>query len=155
MRRVDQRVLVAWLCVAAWISMIWVSSNEEFSFQTTSGVLVPFLRWLSPELSWQAIQNIHDVIRKAAHLAEYAVLAGLAFRAFRVSLDIRLGHVGVLTLAVVLAIAGLDELRQSWLPARTGSVTDVLIDLTGGAIGVVTLIGFHRWPGIRRPGTGV
>ena len=134
--------------------MIWISSSEEFSAQTTSRFLVPFLRWLDPEIAWQTIRDIHTAIRKGAHLAEYAVLAGLAFRAFRVSLDIPLGHVGLLTLGIVLAVAGLDELRQSWLPTRTGSLTDVFIDFTGGAIGVVIVIGFHRWLGVRSPEAG-
>ena len=133
--------------------MIWASSSEEVSYQTTSRFVIPFLRWLNPEMSWRTIHDIHTAIRKTAHVTEYAVLAALAFRAFRVSLDVRLGHVGLLTLGVVLAVAGLDELRQSWLPARTGSLTDVVIDLTGGAIGVALLIGFHRWLGVRRPAT--
>jgi len=154
MVRVDRRSLVAWLCVAGWIGMIWVSSSGGFSAPTTSRFVVPFLRWLDPEITWQTIRDVHTVIRKTAHLAEYAVLAGLAFRAFRVSLDVRLGHVGLLTLGVVLAVAGLDELRQSWLPARTGSLVDVFIDFTGGAISVVLLIGFHRWLGVRRPAPG-
>ena len=115
---------------------------------------MPFLRWLDPEIGWQTIRDIHTAIRKTAHLAQYAVLAGLAFRAFRVSLDLRLGHVGFLTLGTVLAVAGLDELRQSWLPSRTGSLADVFIDFTGGAIGVLCVIGFHRWLGVRRPQAG-
>lgn len=154
MVRVDRKIALAWLCVAAWIALIWVSSSEEVSFQTTSRFVVPFLRWLDPEMSWRTINNTHTLIRKAAHLTEYTVLSALAFRAFRVSLDIRLGHVGLLTLGIVLAVAGLDELRQAWLPTRTGSLIDVLLDLTGGAIGVGLLIGFHRWLGVRRPAAG-
>ena len=134
--------------------MIWISSSEEVSFQTTSRFVVPFLRWLDPEMAWSTIRDIHTAIRKTAHLAQYAVLAALAFRAFRVSLALRLGYVVLLTLGVVLAVAGTDELRQSWLPARTGSLADVFIDFTGGAIGVVIVIGFHRWLGVRSPEAG-
>ena len=147
----DRRILLAWLSVAAWTAVIWSVSSESFSAQATEHFFVPFLRWLEPAISWRTIRDIHSAIRKTAHLTEYAVLAALAFRAFRVSLDVRLGYVGLLTLGVILAVAGLDELRQSWLPARTGSLTDVAVDLTGGAIGVVLLIGFHRWLGVRRP----
>jgi len=149
----DRRIPLAWLCVAAWIAVILSVSSEPFSAQATAHFFVPFLRWLDPEMNWATIRAINAAIRKTAHVTEYAVLAALAFRAFRVSLDVRLGHVGLLTLGVVLAVAGLDELRQSWLPARTGSLTDVVIDLTGGAIGVALLIGFHRWLGVRRPTT--
>ncbi len=147
-------MVLAWLCVAAWIGMIWISSSEGLSAQTTSRFVVPFLRWLDPEMSWQTIRDIHTAIRKGAHLGEYAVLAALAFRALHVSLDVRLGRVGLLTLGVVLAVAGMDELRQSWLPARTGSLVDVFIDFVGGAIGVALLIAFHRWLGVRRPAPG-
>ncbi|NNL66895.1 MAG: VanZ family protein, partial [Myxococcales bacterium] len=39
------------------------------------------------------------------------------------------------TLALVAAVAALDESRQTGLEGRTGSARDVALDLLGGALG--------------------
>jgi len=62
---------------------------------------------------------IHFIIRKTAHVIEYAVLAGLWWRA--------LGG-GWAALGLALLTASLDELRQSFTPGRTGSLYDVCLD---------------------------
>ena len=49
----------------------------------TSRFLVPFLRWLDPQISLAALNAIQFGIRKLAHLTEYAILAALLWRALR------------------------------------------------------------------------
>jgi VanZ family protein len=51
----------------------------------------------------------------------------------------------------VLSVAGIDELRQATLASRTGSLADVALDLTGGAIGVLLIVALHRWLGVGAP----
>lgn len=148
---IHRRVWRAWLAVLLCIAVIWIFSGESFSAASTSGLLTKLLRWLHPEISWRAILRIHSFARKAAHLTEYAVLAVLAFRALRLSLDVSTPRVIVLALGLVVAVAALDELRQSFLPERTGSLADVVIDFLGGALGVALIVGFHRWLGIGAP----
>jgi VanZ family protein len=75
----------------------------------------------------------------------------LAFRALRLSLDVSAPRVIGLALGLVVAVAAADELRQSVLAARTGSLVDVAINLAGGALGVGLIVAFHRWLGIRAP----
>ena len=48
------------------------------SSEHTSRFLVPFLRWLMPDISRATIAQIHILLRKGAHLAEYAILAVLS-----------------------------------------------------------------------------
>jgi VanZ family protein len=54
----------------------------------------------------------------------------------------------VRVLSLVLVIAVLDEINQSFNPARTGSPVDVLIDLAGGgtALAVFMLICWRPAP---------
>jgi VanZ family protein len=147
----DGRALRAWLAVAGCVGVILAFSGDDFSAQSTSRILAPLLRWLFPELHPATLHALHGWLRKAAHLIEYAALGLLAFRALRLSLAISLLRTALLGLAVVLAVAAADELRQSWLASRTGSLADVGIDLAGGALGVCLIVAAHRAAGIGAP----
>ena len=151
MTGIDGKVWRAWLAVVLCITVIWIFSGESFSAGSTSRFLTPFLRWLDPDISHQAILRVRFYIRKAAHLTEYAVLAVLTFRALRLSLDVSALRVIGLAMGLVVTVAALDELRQSFLATRTGSLTDVAIDFTGGALGVVLIVVVHRSLGIGAP----
>ena len=145
------RVVWAWLWVGICVAVILTLSGEAFSGIQTGGILGPFLRWLFPEITSRQILDIHFVLRKLAHLTEYAVLAMLSLRALRLTIDVPVLRVAGLTLVIVLAVAGVDELRQSYLPARTGSPLDVGINLVGGGIGVLLVIAIHRVFGVGPP----
>ena len=151
MSGISSKALRAWLLVLLCVALIWTLSGESYSAASTSRYLTPFLRWLYPEISWRAILRVHLFVRKSAHLTEYAVLAVLVFRALRLSLDVSTPRLIGLALALVVAVAAVDELRQSVLAARTGSLVDVAINFTGGALGVGLIVAFHRWLGIRAP----
>jgi VanZ family protein len=67
------------------------------------------------------------VLRKLAHIAEYAVLGALVLRAARsVSVAVLLGS----------AYAVTDEFHQTFVSGRHGSPVDWLIDTTGVVLGV-------------------
>jgi VanZ family protein len=101
-----------------------------------------FLRLWLPVLVWAALifalSSVPDlgsglggwdlVLRKIAHAAEFAVLGALLVRAVRMP-----------WLAVVLGVlyAVSDELHQTLVPGREGSVLDVAIDAAGVLCGVV------------------
>lgn len=141
----------AWLAVAACIGLILLFSGDEFSAGSTSRFFGPLLRWMFPEISTATFLALHLWVRKLAHLSEYALLGLLAFRALRLSIAVSLPRTALLGLVVVLAVAATDELRQSFLASRTGSLLDVGIDFAGGAIGVCLIIALHRAAGIGAP----
>jgi VanZ family protein len=151
MTGMSSKALHAWLAVLLCVAAIWMLSGNSFSAASTSRFLTPFLRWLDPDISWRAIVRAHFFVRKAAHLTEYAILAMLAFRALRLSLDVSAPRVIGLALGLVVAVAALDELRQSFLATRTGSLADVAINFTGGTLGVGLIVALHRWLGIGAP----
>lgn len=87
-------------------------------------------------------------VRKAAHMAEFAVLAVLAC-AFMSSLG-RPGRWRYLWAAVFTALyAATDEVHQLFVPGRAGRVTDVCIDTLGAVIGLFFLflcrLVYRRW----------
>ena len=138
-----QRAL-AWGSVLVWVGIILVLSGDDFSAGTTSRFLGPFLQWLFPDLSPERFEAIHFAVRKGAHAFEYGVLALLAQRAFRLD-GVGEGWYGVAgAMALVSAIAGADELRQSLSMARTGARSDIALDVAGGAAALAIGAAFRR-----------
>lgn len=124
------------LCVI----LIFFLSSGEGSMARTSLFIRPLLEFLFPGAGEATHALYHFYIRKFAHLSEYALLAAAAARAFRTSSRIRLkSHWALWALVAVLTISAIDEAFQSFNPARTGSIYDVAIDLTGGILGLAAI----------------
>jgi VanZ family protein len=107
-----------------WTGLIaWLGSGYWSGPQTASW-LKPTLQALFPRASPLQIEAAHFFLRKAAHVLEYAVLSGLWRRA--------LGG-WRMPLSLCVLTAALDELRQTALPTRSGSLGDVLLDSAAAA----------------------
>ena len=99
------------------------------------------------DISEERLTLIHFIVRKAAHFTEYAVLALLAARAFLGSSREMLRRRWFLaSLALVVVYALSDEYHQRFVPTRTGSVYDSLIDISGahGALCSRSYVGEKR-----------
>jgi VanZ family protein len=70
------------------------------------------------------------ILRKGAHLTEYAILGALLLRA--------VGH-AVPAFLIAVAYATSDELHQHFVRGRHASPVDVLIDSIGIAAGILVL----------------
>lgn len=128
------------------MALIFWGSSATLSADNTSPLIEAVLRWFSSNLSPAAIQGFIFVLRKCAHLTEYAILAVLILRGLR-SAGLnreRAWSWRLARLAMCLAAlyAATDELHQAFVPSRTGSAIDVLIDGAGAILGVIAL---HRW----------
>ena len=129
-------LLKAWLPVVLWMTLIFWGSTDVMSAEQTSRFLVPFLRWLNPDISPAALAKAHFLLRKTAHVTEYAILAGLLFRGWRsVLTDLWGRSTAALVGAMLFAVS--DEFHQSFTASRTGSLGDVLFDSSGALIGVI------------------
>ena len=136
-----------WLPVAAWMLLIFAASTDLMSAKNTSGFISQILRWWDPEISLESIRAVQFGVRKAAHVTEYAILAGLLLRALHAGWRaVRLRH-ALIALGVAAAYAALDEYHQSFVASRTGSPRDVLIDMSGALVGVAIC----WWRIARRP----
>lgn len=147
-RRVECRLkfrqfLKAWLPVILWLALMSFGSSDFLSAQHTSRIITPFLHWLKPDISPATVAEIHLLLRKAAHVTEYAILSGLLFRALRGTIA---GFWRRAAVAIIPALifAPLDEWHQSWVPSRTSSPWDVLIDYGGAFLGIVICRVIHR-----------
>jgi len=104
----SSRAVSLWLPVIVWAAVIFTFSSIP-SLGTGLGV-------------WDTI------LRKGAHMTEYAILGLLLFRA--------LGR-EVPALALGIAYAITDEIHQHFVRGRHASPIDVLIDTVGVAIGLL------------------
>jgi VanZ family protein len=100
--------LNAWLPVAIWAAVIFTISAIP-SLDSGLG-------------SWDT------VLRKLAHVAEYAILGALLYRALR-------REPGAIVLGSLYAVT--DEVHQSFVSGRHGSLVDWLIDTAGVVAGVL------------------
>ena len=131
--RRDARFWVsAWLPVLVGILIIMLESTEWFGADNTSGPL---------RIIWQAIfghvsdpqwQIIHHYIRKSGHFFGYGFIGLAWLRAWWMTLPKShfLLDAGLALLGTAL-IAASDEFHQSFVPNRTASPWDVLLDCCG------------------------
>ncbi len=116
-----------------WIAVILLASTMQGSMSNTSRFIRPLLIFLFPSAPEETLIIYHGYIRKFAHFAEYATLAFFASRAFwSSSIGIVRKYWFVFALGLVALIALIDEYNQSFNPARTGSIYDFLLDVSGG-----------------------
>ena len=130
------------------MSLIFVGSGDTRSYTHSSRLIEPLLHWLFPHMTQAHIESIHHVIRKCAHLTEYAVLAILLWRAVRkpVRRDTRpwSWREAVIAISIVFLYASTDEIHQIFVPTRTALVSDVFIDTSGAVIGMIFLWSLGR-----------
>lgn len=83
---------------------------------------------LSAQPSLDSGLGVLDLVgRKLVHMAEFGLLFLLWLRALRFERPL-------LAVVIAVAYAATDEWHQSFVPGRTGTPVDVLIDATGVAI---------------------
>jgi len=135
--------LAFWLPPLVWMAAIVWFSGGDFSAENTGSVLRPLFRWLLPGASDAQIAALHALIRKSAHVTEYAVLAALWFVALTRERGLSRRRAAWLAFLVAVGWACLDELHQATDLSRTASAMDVAIDATGAL--VASTIGRYGW----------
>jgi VanZ family protein len=128
-----------WLPVLIWLGVMFVGSTELMSAEHTSRIIAPLLRWLKPDISAEAIAQVQFVIRKLGHITEYAILAMLLWRLLRLGTNLQM-KMSILFITVSMGcaiLAATDEFHQSFVPSRTASRIDVMIDICGALVGLM------------------
>lgn len=120
-----------------WIGVIFLLSSGSGSSAATSRIIRPLLEFLFPAASEESLQLMHFYIRKCAHFTEYAVLGYWALRAFtRGAVEWLRNHPYLSAFGIVIIVAALDEFNQRFISSRTGSVWDVVLDISGGLFAI-------------------
>ena len=135
-----------WLPLLIWLGVIFAGSTTSMSTEHTSRYIVPLLLWLKPGMSPNTSWIIVVVIRKCAHVSEYAILGLLLSRALCSLPALRRKTLIVLggVLLGCSLFAASDEFHQMFVKSRTPSVHDVLLDVAGALFGLLIAASFAR-----------
>jgi VanZ family protein len=132
-----------WLAAILWTLIIATESSDMFSASHTGRYLYPLLTWLFGPLDPVRYEFWHGLARKSGHVIGYGILCFLYFRAWRSTLpqawprwSIKWGILAWLFTALV---ASLDEWHQSYIPSRTGTWHDVLLDSTAALFSLILI----------------
>lgn len=135
--------------VIIWMIFIFYMSGktgQESSGQ--SGKISLFITDLLEKVrqdSPQEMQNLQDilelVIRKAAHMTEYAILFLLSYLAMvKISMSQSRFYNRSIAVLISLLYACSDEMHQLQVPGRSGKMIDVGIDMAGVLIVLICMI---------------
>jgi VanZ family protein len=146
----------AWIPVALWLGIIVVESTASLSSENTARFLYPIFHFL---FGLDPIQFLvwHHLLRKSGHVIGYAVLSLLFFRAWRITLPVAGGVRWSMVWAriaffMAALVASLDEWHQTFLPSRTGTIQDVILDSCAALIAQILLFLILRR--LETPGSG-
>ena len=115
------------------------AQNGDESSELSQGFLRTFILRFTPDNISEDIVNMMEyIIRKCAHMTEYAVFGILVFYQIKLyRLFEKEWNRIVMAVICVMIYASTDEIHQLFVGGRSGRFTDVLIDTAGGFIGIM------------------
>lgn len=144
-----------WLPVAFMLLVIARESTEAFASLHTSAILRPVYQAIFGPVADERWDVIHHLLRKTGHFLGYGTLGLTWLRAWLYTWLVPLRHSAVawrslawrMAIACTAVTAALDELHQTWIPDRTGMMSDVVLDTVGALVlcSTVALV-WRLWP---------
>lgn len=137
-----------------WMGVIFYLSSQPAadSSELSNGLLDSILSFLRIQVEPNTKEFLEKLIRKLAHLVEYAILGLFAIKTLK-NFNVKKACYLAILLCVIYAIS--DEIHQTFILNRYGSASDVLLDSLGSFLSVffVHLIennaskrkGFKHW----------
>jgi VanZ family protein len=134
-----------WFPVLLGIAIIAIESQEFLGADHTSEPLRLLYEKLFGSVSNAHWADIHHYIRKSGHFVGYGFIGLAWLRAWWLTLPrTRFLHDSLLALLGTALVASCDEWHQSYLPNRTGTPWDVLLDCTGAIVLQLVVYVFMR-----------
>ncbi|HUB01310.1 MAG TPA: VanZ family protein [Terriglobales bacterium] len=130
-------LLRAWWPAAVWVALISIESTDMFSSKNTGSMLYALLTRIFGPIDLYSFLVFHFYLRKTGHVLGYGMLALLLLRGWRATLGYSrdlLMRASVLAWVGAAFVASLDEWHQSFIPSRTGTVHDVILDSIAGLV---------------------
>jgi VanZ family protein len=141
-------------CLAGILALVWMCVIFGFSAQTkeessvvSEGVsyrLVESTGFLfhlnmDEEQLREIANSIENVVRKGAHMTEYAILAILVF-VWVGQWELTVFRKSCIAVLLAALYACSDEAHQLFVAGRAGRVTDVMIDSAGALLGLALFL---------------
>ena len=117
-----KKVLTFWFPVILWTSVIFL-----FSAKPTP---------VTSEIIWQDF-----IVKKTAHIIEYAILATLLYRAL-INSGVVKKDAGIIAIILAILYGVSDEFHQSFTPGREPKVRDIFFDSFGALTAVYLILNY-------------
>ena len=130
-------LLRAWWPALVWIGLIAFESTDFFSAQHTGRMLYGLLTRLFGEIDFYNFLVFHHYLRKTGHVIGFGMLSLLLLRGWRATLapnHVWSWRVALLAWLGTVFVAAMDEWHQSFIPSRTGTWRDAVLDSTAGLV---------------------
>ena len=143
MIRTERKILLCRVLLVLNLALIWGNSllSGAESGQMSGGIMAFVMELLRiPE---SASEIVHLMIRKLAHLTEFACLSALMCWHFGMVKE-KMSYQCLLPVLLAMAAALTDETIQLYTPDRGPSLVDVWIDTLGAVLGMTAMqLGYH------------
>lgn len=124
----------------AWAAQIFRFSTQIFGSALTTWLLNGILHLLHVTVSLPTFQLLHHLMRKCAHVTEYAIFSMLLYHALKE--DPRLEwrrRIGIWSVAIAAVYSLTDEFHQIFVLGRGPSLVDSGIDTVGACLGILII----------------
>jgi VanZ family protein len=125
--------------------LLAVFSTDSFSAEHTGSILWRIVHAVYGGISERHFDVLHFFVRKAAHFTFYGMLSVFAYYSWKATLPARriwTFRWAGLAIATTFIAGSLDEFHQSFVPSRTASYHDVLLDVTGALFFQILIAAF-------------
>ena len=127
-----------WAMTFAWAALIFYLSTRTFGPAFSRALLAWTFRILHFHVSWRTFSLLHALVRKLAHLIEYAVFALLLYGPpGEKSRGLWRPRRAVLCILGAAAYSLMDEFHQWLVPGRHASLLDCGLDTLGAALAML------------------
>jgi VanZ family protein len=134
-----------WIFPISWMGVIFYFSHQPGKESVKmSGWLTKIVEAIAYIFNISSTEvNLHLLVRKCAHLTEFAILGFLLFIALYFTREIILSS-SIKALIIGVFYGVLDELHQLFIPGRSCQISDMLIDSSGVLIAILLCNGFIK-----------
>ena len=142
-----KRKILPWALVILWMALIFLFSHQPAteSAEMSSGItriISNIIKAIASNIDLNQ-ESLHHIIRKCAHFTIYLILGLLVHNALIGNNISTLKRI-LLAFLICVLYAVSDEIHQIFIPGRSGQISDVLLDSSGGLLGILILHIFRR-----------
>lgn len=142
------RRLLYWLPAVLLMIMIYIFSSKPAEISGQSSMIVTNLLYSTFEAVTgqvklgadreNVLMKLDHIIRKGAHMTEYALLSlAIAWPLWISKPRLRGTKLAIVAIGITVIYAATDEYHQTLVAGRSGELRDVFIDSIGACIGFI------------------
>jgi VanZ family protein len=124
----------------SWAAVVFNLSRTPYSSAASGRAITTILGWLSISILPPNLGLLNTLLRKSAHVTEYAILAVFLYNMMKPVEDPSWSRKAAFWALLASGSYSLtDEFHQLFVPGRHASLFDCLIDTMGALLGLLLL----------------